>query len=54
MLAYEILHTMKARKKGKIGNTTIKFDMSKAYVRIEWPYLEAIMRSEVFAKSGLS
>ncbi|XP_042964797.1 uncharacterized protein LOC122299028 [Carya illinoinensis] len=44
MVAYEILHTMKVRKKGKKGSMAIKLDMSKAYDRIEWTFLEAIMK----------
>lgn len=44
MIAYEILHSMKVGKKGKKGNMAIKLDMSKAYDRIEWPFVEAVMK----------
>lgn len=42
MVAYEVLHTMKTRLKGKNGSMTLKLDMSKAYDRIEWRFLEAV------------
>ncbi|KAF5452148.1 hypothetical protein F2P56_027178 [Juglans regia] len=43
MVAYEVLHTMKARQHGREGSMAIKLDMSKAYDRIEWSYLEEVM-----------
>jgi hypothetical protein len=44
LVAYEALHTMHTKKKGKKGFMALKLDMSKAYDRVEWNYLEAIMR----------
>ena len=35
LLAYETLHTMHCRKKGKKGYMTLKLDVSKAYDRME-------------------
>ncbi|XP_035546588.1 uncharacterized protein LOC118348634 [Juglans regia] len=43
LVAYEVLHSMKVRKKGKMGSMAIKLDMSKAYDRIEWSYLRAVL-----------
>jgi hypothetical protein len=43
LVAYETLHTMQSRMKGKKGYMAVKIDMSKAYNRIEWCFLEAIM-----------
>ena len=42
-MAYETIHTMLVRKKGKKGTMALKLDISKAYDRVEWPFLEKIM-----------
>jgi hypothetical protein len=49
LAAYETLHTMHSRMRGKKGFMAVKLDMSKAYDRVEWSFLEAIMRRMGFA-----
>lgn len=44
MVAYEILHASKAKRKGKQGHVMIKLDMSKAYDRVEWGFVEAMIK----------
>ncbi|KAL5775011.1 hypothetical protein ACOSP7_012568 [Xanthoceras sorbifolium] len=44
MVAFELLHSIKKQKKGKRGYAAIKLDMSKAYDRVEWGFLEFIMK----------
>jgi ribonuclease HI len=44
LVAYESLHTMHARMWGKVGYMALKLDMSKAYDRVEWGFLEAVMQ----------
>lgn len=49
LVAYEALHTMVTRLKGKKGYMALKLDISKAYDRVEWHFLKAIMRKLGFA-----
>ena len=48
-VAFEVLHKMRNRRKGKRGQMAVKLDISKAYDRMEWCFLEIIM-----AKLGLN
>ena len=40
MVAHETIHAMRFCKNGKISYLAAKLDISKAYDRIEWSYLE--------------
>jgi hypothetical protein len=44
LAAYETLHTMHTGLRGKKGYMSIKLDMSKAYDRVEWKFLEEVMK----------
>ena len=44
IVAYEILHKMRNKRKGKVGHMVIKLDISKAYDRVEWSFLQGIMQ----------
>jgi hypothetical protein len=41
--AFETMHTMDTKMWGRTGYMGIKLDMSKAYDRVEWLFLEAVM-----------
>ena len=42
LIAFETLHHLK-KKNGKMGFMALKLDMSKAYDRVEWNFLDKIM-----------
>ena len=48
LVAFELLHHMKRTKSGKIGHMALKLDMSKAYDRLEWIFLQWIMEKMGF------
>jgi hypothetical protein len=43
IIAFETLHTMQHRLWSKEGYMGLKLDMSKAYDKVEWRYLKAVM-----------
>ncbi|CAB4264091.1 unnamed protein product [Prunus armeniaca] len=49
IVAFEVLHHMHNRTHGKLGFQALKLDMSKAYDRVEWGFLETIMNNMGFA-----
>ena len=43
LLAYEMTHYMQTKRSGKQSYAAVKLDMSKAYDRVEWSFLEKMM-----------
>jgi hypothetical protein len=50
LVAYVCVHTIKNKRAGKVGNCAVKLDMHKAYDRVEWIFLENMMRRLWFGK----
>ena len=54
LVAFETMHCINQRSKGKEGLMAIKLDMSKAFDRIEWSCLERIMEKLGFHDRWIS
>uniref|UniRef100_A0A8I6YTV5 Reverse transcriptase domain-containing protein n=1 Tax=Hordeum vulgare subsp. vulgare TaxID=112509 RepID=A0A8I6YTV5_HORVV len=50
LLAYEISHYLLNKKTGKEGVAAVKADMSKAYDRVEWAFLRAMLQKLGFRR----
>ncbi|KAH9786028.1 reverse transcriptase domain-containing protein [Citrus sinensis] len=49
LISAEIMYYLKRKRQGKTGIVALKIDMSKAYDRIEWGFLKAMMLKLGFA-----
>ena len=54
LVAYECFHYLRKKKKGKSGHLGLKLDMSQAYDRVEWCFLEQMMIKDGFPTSFVS
>jgi len=52
-LAHEVFHSLKVRKCISENYMTVKTDVSKAYDRIEWQFLEEVMRKKSFCEKWI-
>lgn len=48
LIAMECFHWLKKKRKGKKGVMALKLDMSKAYDRLEWSFVEQVLKSMCF------
>ena len=53
LIAFEAMHCIDQRR-GKEALMAVKLNMSKAYDRVEWSYLEAMMRRMSFNEKWIS
>lgn len=54
MIAYEILHKLRGKRSGKNGYCALKVDMSKAYDRVSWDFIDLMMRKTGFPVSMIN
>jgi hypothetical protein len=54
LVAYESIHAIKNKRNGATGLCAVKLDMHKAYDRVEWIFLENIMRKLGFDENWIN
>lgn len=54
LTAFEVLHHMRCKTKGKIGEVALKLDISKAFDSVNWSYLKAILFKMGFSSQWTS
>ena len=51
---FDVIHSIRNKRSGMKGWMTLKLDMSKAYDRVEWSFLETVMRRMGFINSWIN
>lgn len=54
MTAFEILHHMRCKSKGKKGEVALKLDISKAFDSVSWSYLQVILEKLGFCSQWIT
>ncbi|CAM8995780.1 unnamed protein product [Rhodiola kirilowii] len=54
LIAHEVAHFIKNKRQGKSSYGSLKLDMSKAYDRVEWKFLKAMLLSFGFEEGWVS
>lgn len=44
VVAYEVSQYLKCKKLAHVGNAAFKLDISKAYNKLEWRFVEGMLR----------
>ncbi|OMO67823.1 reverse transcriptase [Corchorus capsularis] len=54
IISFETVHYMSNKRGGQVSHMALKLDISKAYDRVEWSYLEEVMRVMGFSERWIS
>jgi len=52
LATYELVHFLRRKRSGKNGFMFFKLDMNKTYDKIEWRFLEEVMKQMVLVQNG--
>lgn len=44
LVAHEAFHGLRTKTRGKVCNMAVELNLNKAYDRVEWSFLENVMR----------
>ncbi|XP_074378321.1 uncharacterized protein LOC141719854 [Apium graveolens] len=53
LVAFEVVHHMRRKSRGRDGEIALKLDISKAYDRVNWSYLKARMQAMGFCRKWI-
>lgn len=53
LVAFEIMHFLNNKRGGKEGYVSLKLDISKAYERVKWHFIEQVMRKMGFKEEWI-
>lgn len=51
LIAIEVVHYMKCKTRGKVGDVALKIDISKAYDKVDWGFLQGMMSQLGFCET---
>ena len=54
LVAFEVMHYLEHKKEGKESYMAIKLDMSKAYDKVEWSFVEKVMKKLGFHEKWIA
>jgi hypothetical protein len=54
LIAYELTHYLQNKRGGSEGYAAVKLDMSKAYDRVEWSFLQKMMEKLGFSERWIN
>lgn len=54
LIAFEAIHSMKRKNRGRYGEMALKSDISMAYDRVDWKYILAILHKIGFSEKWIT
>lgn len=54
IVAHEVMHLLKRKRRGVVGFDALNIDISKAYDKLEWHYLLAVLEATGFSRQWVN